>query len=596
MTIFIGENDCGKTTILRAIGVFYKIKPMLQEYFRKINDVPQTTCVIELVFTPEETDSAPEYKPYIINNELKVKRTFTNTNGIVDEYSAMQQRFADEQLYQINTLNMPELKLVCGKFDLQYKTLELTKKELLTYIKEHYAEIPKNTAYAKIDWNKFSPLLPTFELYDSSNYGAPDKLVESTLIEVYKGYFYEEVEGTRKLRANFAADQIKIIENLNHKIEEDLKARIHDINKKVRGVSGRFDIDFGRGFHLETLLVDFGHGLNPINSIGEGSKKRLFLAINEWDKEIRLKQETKTRIIRGYDEPDASLHYSAQKEMYYSLKARSEDPNDKLQVIICTHSIPMVDRAPAAIINYAEQNPEGISTVSFLKGKDDAEVKEFLDSISEISGITNSSLFFERCFFIIEGDSEDNFWPKVYQKITGHTLSEEGVVLINLEGNAAWQAFLKLLNKNKANATILMLDSDVQNDQTKNVTPEKLRQIGFHQDFLTNNAFLIGTNEFEDIFSNEIIIRCLNRYWKKDADKQWTTDEIQTLRVGGKFSEKLKNLVENYREHNPVDRLTFPKFRKPEFGRRMAEEITKEEFNAIPAFTRVIEKIKAITA
>jgi tetratricopeptide (TPR) repeat protein len=152
---------------------------------------------------------------------------------------------------------------------------------------------------------------------------------------------------------------------------------------------------------------------------------------------------------------------------------------------------------------------------------------------------------------------------------------------------------LKLLNKNKANATILMLDADVQNDRSRKVTPGKLAEIGFQANFQTTNTFLVGTKEFEDVFSDEIICHCLNKYWKKDADKQWTAAEISALRTKPKFSEALENFVDNYRTNNPV---TFESFGKAEFGRKMAEEITVEEFNVIAPFRRMIEKLKAIIA
>ena len=593
MTIFIGENDCGKTSILKAIAIFYKLKPMAPENFLKINEVSQTTCEIELTFTLEPGDVADEYKQYIINDELKIKRAFTNSaDGITDEYQARQYRFEQEQLNQISTLKAADLKAICTSFNLPYENVDQAKEKLAKYLNQNFSTLPKTVSSSKVDWTKIAPLIPSFESYDSSNYGNPQNLVEKTLMDVYRSYFYDLTDGAEKLKPTFAANQQEIRDNLNRKIEEDLKAKIQGINKKVRKVTGQFSIDFGRGFQLETLLIDLGHGENPLHNIGEGSKKRLFLAINEWDKEIRVRQTAKKRTIRGYDEPDASLHYSAQKEMFYSLKARSEDPEDKLQAVICTHSIPMVDRAPAAIINYIE-NSDGLSTVSYLKGKEDSEVKEFLDSVSEVSGIKNSSLFFERCFLIVEGDSEDNFLPKAYQKTTGHTLSEDGIVLINLRGNSAWQPFLKLLSRNKANATVLMLDTDVQNDRSRKVTPRKLTEIGFLEQFLTNNTFFIGTKEFEDAFPDEVICRCLNKYWKKDADKQWTVAEISVLRAQQKFSEALENFVDNYRTNNSV---TFESFGKAEFGRKMAEEIMVEEFNAITPFRSMIEKLKAITA
>ena len=276
--------------------------------------------------------------------------------------------------------------------------------------------------------------------------------------------------------------------------------------------------------------------------------------------------------------------------MFYSLKKRSEDKDDKIQVIICTHSIAMVDRAPAGIINHLSEK-DGASSVNFLKSEEDVEVKDFLDSICEISGIKNSSLFFERCFLIIEGDTEDNFLPRAYQRTQNRTLSEDGVVVINLKSNSSWQAFLKLLKKNKSNATVLMLDKDTQANTDRRVTREKLQEIGFKDEFLTNNVFLLGTIEFEDLFHNDLIARCLNKYWSKVVGEQWAAEEIQALRADPKFSQAIVNYVNKYRiNHN----VAFKTFGKPEFGRKLAEEINPEEFNAIPVFQALIMKIRDI--
>jgi len=417
-------------------------------------------------------------------------------------------------------------------------------------------------------------------------------MVQKTLTDVYRSYFYVTEGGQEKPSTFLSGKEDEIVKNLNEKIEKDLLEKIREINNKVRSVKGKFQIDFASGFSLETLLVDFGQGQgeNPLSNIGEGTKKRLFLAINEWDREIRLKAGPKKRVIRGYDEPDASLHYGAQKEMFYSLKKRSTDTEDKLQVLICTHSIAMVDRAPAAIINYLEEK-DGASAVNFLKSDQDIEVKQFLDSMCEISGIKNSSLFFERCFLIIEGDTEESFYPRAYQRISNRTLSEDGVVLINLKSNCSWQAFLKLLNKNKADATILMLDNDAQTNKSTKVTREKLIQIGFNETFIGTNVIFVGTKEFEDVFSDELICRCLNKFWQKIDGEQWTVGEILVLRAKPKFSEALVGCVNQYRESH---RVAYESFGKPDLGLKLAEEITPEEFSRITEFQTLKTKITEI--
>ena len=593
MTIFIGGNDCGKSSILRALNIFFKNEKQVIENFRKVNEIREKACEIELIFDLEADDTMGEYQQYNVEKKLTMKKVYEmgDTDNITEKFLVKQYAFKIADLNRIDALKATELRPLCSMCGIDYKTVETTKGELAQYVKQNFDKLPKEESYAEADWLKLSILIPAFELYDSSNYGNPQSVVEKTLSSVYRSYFYKIENGIEKLIPDFVSRKEQIETDLNRKIEDDLKTKIQQTNSKIKNVTGRFSIDFAQGFRLDTILVDYGNGVRPLQFVGEGSKKRLFLAINEWDREIRRKDSSKRRIIRGYDEPDASLHYAAQKEMYYNLKERSEDSEDKLQVIICTHSIAMVDRAPPGIINHI-QNEGDQSSVDYLQGGEDQEIKEFLDSISEISGIKNSSLFFERCFLIVEGDAEDNFLPVAYKKITGHTLAQDGIVLINLKGNSAWQQFLKLLSKNKTDATVLMLDSDVQITTDAKVTKDKLKQIGFSEQFLSNNVFFIGNKEFEDIFSDAIICRCLNRYWMKISGETWTIQEIQSIRGLTKFSNELTKIVEGYRTSHPV---SYSHFGKPEFGRKMAEEITAKEFNDIKNFNQLINKLKQIT-
>lgn len=596
MTILVGGNDCGKSSLLRALGLYFKIEKCVISIndFRKIGDVIAKTMEIELTFEIEEGDNSTEYKEYLIKNEIKAKRVYVNTDGAItnEKFFVYQNEFEEKKLYELKDLKAPELKELCGKFGKPYTNMDESVKLLTNFMSDEYESIPKKPNYVETNWQKLRLLLPSFELYDSSNYTNTQGMVQKTLSDVYRTYFYSTEGGQDKPLPFLTGKEDEIKKNLNEKLEKDLLERIREINKKVKSVKGKFQIDFASGFILETLLVDFGQGQgeNPISNVGEGTKKRLFLVINEWDREIRRKTGPKKRVIRAYDEPDASLHYGAQKEMFYSLKKRSEDPEDKIQVIICTHSIAMVDRAPAGIINYLKEK-DGSSLVNYLKGDEDGEVKEFLDSICEISGIKNSSLFFERCFLIVEGNTEENFLPRAYQRIKKRTLSEDGVVLINLQNNCSWQPFLKLLNKNKADATLLMLDNDTQANNDRKVTREKLGEIGFDASFIATNVIFIGTKEFEDMFSNEFISNCLNKYWSKIPGEQWSPEEIQALRNDAKFSTALVGYVNKYRESHAV---VYKTFGKPEFGRKMAEEITSEQFEGIRAFQTLSTRIQEI--
>jgi len=67
-----------------------------------------------------------------------------------------------------------------------------------------------------------------------------------------------------------------------------------------------------------------------LDQMGDGSKKKIFLSILEWDSEINMETDSTRYVIRAYDEPDAHLHYHAQREMFYIIKNLSEEDGSNI--------------------------------------------------------------------------------------------------------------------------------------------------------------------------------------------------------------------------------------------------------------------------
>lgn len=591
MTIFIGENDSGKSCILRALECFFRDKLPDIEIIHKINDQRENKCAIILRFKPNGNEEIP--KDIIINKNVTIRKEYLldESGAISSKLTIERYLYKDDQLNSIPVLKAQQLKDLCAKYSLDYVGVENAKEMLSNYIQENFETLDKTVDCRDVKWSDISPMMPLFEHYDSSNYVNPRKIIETTLQSIYRSFFYDyDKDKNESLKSELAEKMEEIKKELDKRIEDSLKEKVASKNNKIKNISGEYTIEFSAGFTLSDILIDYGPGSHSLDGIGEGSKKRLFLAIMEWDKEIRAKEPHKM-ILRGYDEPDSSLHYGAQKEMYYTLRDLSNNIPSQVQVIICTHSISMIDRAPARVINHIIQN-DGVSTIDRLKGDTDEEVKKFLDNVSEISGIKNSSLFFERCFVIVEGETEYNALPEIYEKLTSRKLYEDGVVLINLKGNSSWKPFLKLLNKNKSKATILFLDKDIQQCNDRIITSDSLAQIGFGEDFLTNNVIFAGIKEFEDLFPDELICKCLDSYWPKKEGENWLPDGIKLLRKEKKFSEEVIKKVRKYRHENFGRDANLPN--KPEFGKKIAEIATVDEIKKIADLVDLINKIKCI--
>ncbi|WP_158599147.1 ATP-dependent endonuclease [Methanohalophilus sp. RSK] len=591
MSIFVGENDSGKTSILQALDYFLNNNTIPSTFFHVIGDDIHKICEIQLTFIPLNETDIPE--EYIVNNEVVLKKEFVlnDTDNVESRIYVKKILFERDELNQIESLKAPALKDLYEEFNLSgYTKVPDAQEVIRNYTNENIDNFEIRSDWAEVKWKDIAEFLPLFEYYGSSDYSNPQNIIKNTLNSVYRTFFYDSDEvGNLVLKEELALKKDEIEKELDQKIEDELKDKINSVIGKVENIGGDYTIDFAAGFNLSNINVDYGNGFHPIDNIGEGSRKRLCLAIMEWDREIRS-QKSYRRVIRGYDEPDSSLDYRAQKEMFYVLKNMSEDASNAVQPIICTHSISMIDRAPANIIGHII-NENGVSRVEHLEEDEDSIVKDFLDGISEISGITNSSIFFERCFLIIEGMTEYNALPLLYRKYYERSMPEDGVVLINLEGNSSWDKTLKLFNQNKSKATIMFLDNDTNTDSSvKNITKQSLKQIGIGEEFL-NNIVYVGEKEFEDVFSNEIICRCLNEYWPKIDNEKWTEEQIERLRDDDKFSESLKDMIGRYKTESgaAIDYL-----KKPEFGKYIADTVSKDEISEIDDLKKLFNKINEI--
>ena len=309
----------------------------------------------------------------------------------------------------------------------------------------------------------------------------------------------------------------------------------------------------------------------------------MFLSFSEWDKKVVSETEIEN-VIRGYDEPDTSLHYNAQRRLFYDILNIVRQENSKIQAMICTHSLTMIDRARAKEIYFLKLDDNGISKIEYLQDDGDADIQTYLNEISIEMGLPNSSLFFERCFLIVEGATEEHTIPLLYNKKYTTTLIEDGINLVN-----AAKGFIKLLGKTRRNCLLFLLDNDCRNPDSQNsLTLEELLNLGFDNTFVNERVHYIGDKEFEDSFPNQIIIDCLNKFWSKKDGTPWNDEDINKIRNEDKFSDKLLHTIREQSGRKGIEIC-----RKPIFGEKLALMCKVEDYPQI--LVRLFEKAREIS-
>lgn len=587
LTVFIGENDAGKSTVLDALDFLLNNKTPNYTENEVDSDFRNDSDFIELTAIFDIHNSNRDIEKYMVENQLKIRKTFLKDNSIkVEVYSEV---FEDNDLNEFEKMNASDLKALLAKLGIDQKPNQEERKDAVNNYIEENPELSKSTMWTEIRINDISNFLPIFQRYSSSDYGTPENSIRKTLDIVYRTWFYEEDEdGNETLKEDFSTLKKDILTDIDEKLKTKLLGHIKRYKPEITNLGASCDIDFSKGLSFSGLNIEDDSGRSKsLNQIGEGSKKKIFLSILEWDSEISLDSESSRSIIRGYDEPDANLHYDAQRKMFYVINDLVQKTESNIQAIICTHSLTMIDRAPAKCINHVIGNEStDKSFVVYLESEEDRDISDFLNQISEISGIKNSSIFYEKCFLLVEGESEQNALPIMYRKYTNRSLSEDGIILINLQTNGQWSNALKFLHANKEDCTVLLLDADTQYTTSVNqVTKQKLEQIGFSPDFLTSKCFFIGTKEFEDVISdNQYAIICNSNFPRHDGNL-WSANNFSEKRREEKFSDSLKILL---------SRECKKSIGKPEIASAVADILNKEEIEDIEVMKNLFDKIQGI--
>lgn len=575
LTVLIGENDAGKSSVLDLLDLVLNNKqPDDNDYHLIEDDKPcnQINVEIEFLLEPEDKDALP----YAIGTQLSVKFIYdrkTNSReafykGAVPKDPGIRQDFTK--------LNAQKQKEVIQKLDPTLSNSQISNsKKRLDWWTEYLANASTIEDWVEIP-ARWGVLLPRFERYSAMDYRTPESFITKTLKTVYEQTIYEEISDgnttVRQLIKPLQKVQREATERIVKKVLE-LKGHIKRYNRRITDINYDPKFDFATALQPGDFRIDQGKGLRTLIKTGDGTKRRMFMGILDWERTVTLEQASKSArlptVIRGYDEPDTNLHYEAQRLMYQTISDIVNAKNSNTQAILCTHSLTMIDRAPTKSIRLFRLADSGQTTVDQLQTDQDPEVEKFLKELSLELGITNSIMFYERCFILVEGPTESNALPMLYKRLYGYSPIEDGIRIIATGGNSGVSEFLKLLLYNRKELLLIFVDKDCETEKSAKLRPTQLKTIGFDEEFINNRVLFIGDKEFEDAFSNSAIVHCLQgNYSKSDDSAAWKEDEIEPLRSEPKFSTALQKII--------WEHANLP-FRKPEFGRAISETCQLDE-------------------
>ena len=592
LTVLIGENDAGKSSVLDILGMVLdapsvtpaKIpRPQEADFYQDPNGKQTSSITVELTFQ-------------VLKEELeKVGQQFVDSQGQLHlraSYSPNEAPLFEvkRQTYAVDALNRSDKELERMKKPEQEKVLEELGLDPGNYpnaakrveaIQEAREKHEPTFKWTEITHSQLKQLgLPAWNRYRALDYEEPERIVNKTIKEIFTQVLKQpELEGALRQVKEMATQAIE------EKVKE-LEEFVQRFLPKGKRIDYVPDLSFPDAFKGGEFRVDKGQGLHHISRVGDGTKRRMLMGIMEWDRTVQRSLGTSAPTIRGYDEPDTNLHPRAQRQFFQTLTGILQD-SPHIQIILCTHSVFMVNAAPVSSIVHLRVDAQGCAFVEQLtQDKNDEQIAEFLQNVAAQMGVTNSVLFFDRCYLLVEGETEHIALPILYRRMYRHSLSEDGIAIINLAGHNKRAEFLRLLGKRRSSIVVCLLDNDAldehRKDMIENDWPPK---------HINQALFGIGNQEFEDAFPDQVWAQAFESVpeWKRQDGLPWDAGHIAPLRDSGKkFSEELVKLLWCH----SVARNHTSRVSKPRMGEVLAKTVPRDQ---IPqAIKDVFERARQI--
>ena len=349
------------------------------------------------------------------------------------------------------------------------------------------------------------------------------------------------------------------IDNYSDEISDRMNER--GIKEKIKlFLKDLTDIRVEPIYHTRELNIDAkvkflenGREIN-LQKKGDGTKRRITMALLEFKKDEEILENDETTIYL-LDEPDTHLHVRAQIELLETLK---EFTTLGHQVILTTHSPFIINSIKPNQIRLLIAEEQNCTEVRHLTEQPDIPAR-VLQSI----GVENIYLFFARTIIVTEGETEETFITNYFYRKTDKTLSSNLIKIINVEGINNIPGFARgILEIHQPENILVVCDNDASDH-----LQQLIDAIAINDD----QKYIVGTKEFEDLFSDAVLFNCWRQYYEvreKECPENWTVENIGQVRAeclenpNGKFSNSLRRL-----------NAGGIKMTKPIFGSALAEFI-----------------------
>ncbi len=430
--VLIGENNSGKTNILRALSLALGETWPTERMFSEEDFYNQDTTndiVIQVFFDEMKEEWRNNFKMEIVGLELRCKAYKIKVKGkpagtLTTDYVCINKAG--------KAISYPAEKLEKGqKYQGQWVPYRVTKeiREQLPFI---YVDVLR-------DYNRQAPGSRWSVLRRLFNEVNTQFLNDKTLISVTRPdgtsvkitrreAFEESVKGAYKYLRTEAFEEIekKLAENAIEQMGLDADTSKVELHFETH--------DPTNAFKSLQLYVDQMGIRSPAGEVGAGLQSAIVVAIFRTYEELK-----KEGAVFAIEEPEVFLH--PQRARYFAsvLRALSERGN---QVFLTTHSPIFVQlHEPEAVAVVRREPDSGTKVHQASKIDLAADERKALRLLTEFDA-QRSEFFFARCVMFVEGNTEKIALPLAFQAL-GTDVNKANVSVIECGGKTKMPLFIR---------------------------------------------------------------------------------------------------------------------------------------------------------
>jgi len=352
LTVFVGKNDIGKSTVLEALDIFFNEGKGVVKLDKSDVNVKnrrnenQETC-ISVIFKdlPDEIVIDSNVRTtlkdeFLLNEDSKLEVIKKYNNGGYPKVFIKARHPSNSNCKDLLLKKNADLKKIVQQKQIVCENQSVNSL-LRKAIWEHYSEdlslqeteIDASKEDAKKIWDKLSNYMPVYSLFQSDRKNSDgDSEVQDPLKEAVKQIINdEELQQTLASVAKVVETKLKEVSGRTlEKLREMDPAVANSLNPVIPTADKLKWVDVFKAVSIS------GDEDIPINKRGSGVKRLVLLNFFRAEAERRAEEGDNTGIIYAIEEPETSQHTENQKKLIEAFKSLSQANN--VQVLLTTHS------------------------------------------------------------------------------------------------------------------------------------------------------------------------------------------------------------------------------------------------------------------